>query len=131
MASFDVTPIKYSSRPDRLNEFRALAEATGVELDFVKFLDDDAINIEAIVAAKPDLILGQVYHTEAVREELEAIAPVIDIPGNEDGDWRDRLRIVGNILGKTEHAETIIAETEAKLATAAALSIFRMQVSPM
>ncbi|MEM8529532.1 MAG: ABC transporter substrate-binding protein [Chloroflexota bacterium] len=120
LASFNVTPIKYSSRSDRLNEFRSLAEAIGVEIDFVEFLDDDAINIESVVAAKPDLILGQVYHTEAVREELEAIAPVIDIPGNEDGDWRDRLRMIGDILGMTENAETVIAETEAKLAAAAA-----------
>lgn len=81
------------------------------------------MNFEAIAALQPDLIVG-VYSgmTPEEYETLSEIAPTIAQP---DGfipfgvPWQDATRLVGQALGRTEIAETAIADLEAQFAAVA------------
>lgn len=116
LLAFGVTPVQYQMHADRAADFRQLAQTLGVELDFVEI--GEAANLEAIAAARPDLILGASYLTDPIREELEALAPVVDLPGPGNGGWRDNVRIIGELLGMEQRAQELITETEQRLVAA-------------
>lgn len=77
------------------------------------------VNVEAVAAQKPDLILATSYmgRDDATYEQLSAIAPVV-LP--EDGamnpDWNAVYSTMAEAVGKTEVAEKIVAEVTAKYA---------------
>lgn len=72
----------------------------------------DEINIEAIVAAEPDLIVSRVDDVEPIREELEAIAPILAIGDQSTSTWQDDLRLVAEATGTEDRAEELIGEYE-------------------
>lgn len=88
------------------------------------------VNVEAVAAAKPDLILvpfDQIDGNEHM-EELEEIAPVLVVPTSEGDsteerfggsasfqDWRGTLRAYGELLDRADEAEAFIQESEAML----------------
>lgn len=76
----------------------------------------DAVPLEKIAAARPDLIValsGSAGEDPGAAEKLRAIAPVLYSPKDwlTDG-WRDRLRHAATAMGRTEAAETAIGQTE-------------------
>jgi len=89
------------------------------------------VNLEALAAAEPDLILApfdQIDRSEMLGQ-MQQIAPTLVVPTSEgedpegryDGtasfqDWRSTIRSYGEILGLDEEAETYIAETEGEIA---------------
>ncbi|BBI33443.1 ABC transporter substrate-binding protein [Cohnella abietis] len=80
-------------------------------------LDTAAMNFEAIMAAKPDLIiLGfQGWADEGSYEKLSKIAPTYVFTGSEiqtPENWRKNLRTVADLLGKSDVAEEIIKKRE-------------------
>ena len=84
------------------------AKANGAEELFLA----DEINIEAIAAAEPDLIVSRVDDVEPIREELEAIAPVLAIGDQSTSTWQDDLRLVAKATGTEDRAEELIGEYE-------------------
>lgn len=72
----------------------------------------DEINVESIVAAEPDLIVSRVDDVEPIREELEAIAPVLAIGEQDTSSWQDDLRLVAEATGKEARAEELITGYE-------------------
>lgn len=77
--------------------------------------------IEAIAAAKPDLIIA-VYSgiTEAEYELLSKIAPTVAYPDQAWATpWRDTIEIVGEALGRTAEADALLADIDAQIATKA------------
>jgi iron complex transport system substrate-binding protein len=115
LLSFRVPPIEYQMHNDRIAEFRATADVLGVEVPMVEM--GAMPNIELIAQASPDLILGADVYTNEIRSQLEAIAPVVDIPGPGLGGWRENVRIIGDVLAMEDEAEAFIAETEHAIAT--------------
>lgn len=95
----------------------ALAEARekGAEELFLA----DEINLEAIVAAEPDLIVSRVDDVEPIREELEAIAPVLAIGEQDTSTWQGDLRLVAEATGTEDRANELIAEYEDGVASLA------------
>ncbi|RZT85100.1 iron complex transport system substrate-binding protein [Pseudonocardia sediminis] len=84
----------------------------------------DAVNIEAVAAQSPDLIIS-VYGAadKAVYDKLSQIAPTVAAPeGTEDYalSWQQELDQVGKALGRSAQARTLTADTERKLADAKA-----------
>lgn len=74
--------------------------------------------IEAIAGAKPDLILA-VYSgiTDAEYKLLSKIAPTVAYPDKAwSTPWRDTIKIVGQALGRSEQARTLLDEIDAKIA---------------
>jgi len=78
----------------------------------------DAVDLERMVAATPDLIIADPFIAEEVVEPLQQIAPTVGIPTPYTGseDWREAQRLVGQACGTEEAAELAIAETEAAVA---------------
>jgi iron complex transport system substrate-binding protein len=94
------------------------------------------MNLEAIAAAKPDLILVPFDQIDRApqREELAQIAPLLAVPTSKPGDdpkiryggtasfqdWRSTLRKYGELLDLSDAAEDYITETEGQLAAISA-----------
>lgn len=86
-------------------------------------LFDDTVELpfETLIELEPDVIIG-VY--SAIKPEeyeiLSDIAPTVAYPEVPFGTtWQDTTRIIGQILGKSEEAISLVDETEALLASAA------------
>lgn len=77
---------------------------------------------EEIAAAAPDVILAAYSGiTQEQYDLLSEIAPVVAYPGEAWGtDWRELIEITGTALGKTEEAETVLADIDSELAEQAA-----------
>ncbi|MFB9277134.1 ABC transporter substrate-binding protein [Cohnella cellulosilytica] len=73
-------------------------------------------NLEAIVAAAPDLIIGQDELLKDNREAIEKIAPLYSLPAFGELTWRDQLVKLGEETGRSEQAEAFLAEYDEKLA---------------
>ncbi|MEK3911478.1 ABC transporter substrate-binding protein [Paenibacillus sp. FSL H7-0331] len=88
----------------------------GSKMDGVKNLGDELQpNIEAIIALKPDLIIGQKTRNEKVYPQLNSIAPTIIV-----GDlfsWKENLNIAAEALNKQDEAAKIIKEWDTGVAT--------------
>lgn len=76
------------------------------------------LDIEAIAAARPDLIITMPKYFDGWYETLSAIAPTVVI--DWDDPWRDALRMVGRATGEEARAEAEVARAEALIADARA-----------
>lgn len=75
----------------------------------------DEINLEAIIAAAPDLIVSRAEDVEPIRAELEAIAPVIAIGDQSTSTWQDDLELVAAATGTEDRAQTLIKEYDTRV----------------
>jgi len=69
-------------------------------------------NFEVILDSEPDLIVAPVWWADKDYDQLSAIAPTVLLPQRDD--WRDELRDIGEVLGKQDVAEKIIADLKMK-----------------
>ena len=76
-------------------------------------MNGDEPNLEVLALAKPDLIIGLPWHFENGREQFAQIAPTISLTAN----WRDSLRMLGNVFALSDKAEEIITATDARIAS--------------
>jgi iron complex transport system substrate-binding protein len=82
--------------------------------------DATTVNVEAVAAQKPDLILA-VYSglTEEQYEQLSAVAPTVAQP-EEFGDygvpWDVMTRTVGQVIGQADAADALVEDVEAEFA---------------
>lgn len=88
-------------------------------LSDVPKLDTASINFEAVMDAKPDLIILGFggWGEEGVYEKLSKIAPTYVFTGSEiqyPQNWQKNLRIVADLLNKSDVAEEIIKKREEK-----------------
>jgi iron complex transport system substrate-binding protein len=96
---------------------RERIEAEGLEMPEV-LPDSQEAPIEAIAAARPDLIIA-VYSgiTEAEYELLSQIAPTVAYPEQAwSTPWRDTIEIVGEALGRPDEADALLADIDAEIA---------------
>lgn len=73
-------------------------------------------NFEMILSANPDLILAPTWWSAKDYDQLSGIAPTVLLPQRDD--WRDELKDIAGVLGKTELAEKVIKDLEAQEAEA-------------
>ncbi|GAA3893004.1 iron-siderophore ABC transporter substrate-binding protein [Leifsonia kafniensis] len=80
------------------------------------------VDVEAVLALKPDLILApQSGITAEDFSTLSAIAPTVAYPGEAwQTSWDDQISIIGTALGKSAQADDLIDGISTQLATAAA-----------
>ena len=79
------------------------------------------LNVEAVAALDPDLIVG-IYSgmTESEYDLLSAIAPTIAQPGefiDYGTPWQEQTRIVGRAVGKAQLAEDLVTSIEDRYAS--------------
>lgn len=84
--------------------------------------ESDSIDMEAIAAARPDVILGmQSGITEEQYKTLSKIAPTIPWQQASWGDpWRSLVETTAKVLGKQQEGEKLIAKLEDTISEAAA-----------
>jgi len=70
-------------------------------------------NLEAVAAARPDLILGAKVRHEALYDSLSKIAPTV-FTESSGTNWRDGLKITADALGKSDEANELLAEYDAR-----------------
>lgn len=89
----------------------ALADVDGAEPLFLS----DEINIEAIAAVTPSVIISRSDDVEPILAELQAIAPVLAIGEQDVSTWQEDLLLVGEATGTTARAEELIAAYDARV----------------
>ena len=72
-------------------------------------------SMETLIEAEPDLIIAWERHRD-LREEMEKIAPVIEISYPEPYNENHYIREFGKLIGAEEDAENLIIERNAKIA---------------
>ncbi|MBY6034079.1 ABC transporter substrate-binding protein [Marinobacter daepoensis] len=80
-------------------------------------------NIEAVIAAQPDVILAAPRINEQQYQLLSRIAPVVvsDVPLFEPDSWKRETRLFAKALGREAAAEQVIDDIEARISEVAAL----------
>lgn len=94
-----------------------LAGGTPEEPGFPLIEKRPEVNVEAIAAARPDLVISQSGWLEGIEDQIADLGvPVIVFSwsGDEEPpDWRNNVRIVAEAVGRDACAEEIIASVEA------------------
>jgi iron complex transport system substrate-binding protein len=75
----------------------------------------NALDVEAIAALQPDLIIGGAYTDAAVAEQLQSVAPTLLINNNELG-LIGTIKTFADITGKSGNFEARLARYEANVA---------------
>ncbi|MDZ5713209.1 ABC transporter substrate-binding protein [Jeotgalibacillus haloalkalitolerans] len=75
---------------------------------------ESEVNVEAIAALDPDLIIGTKLRQEAVYEQLEAIAPTV-MSETLKGDWQENFELYAEALNMTEEGEQVMADFETRV----------------
>lgn len=100
---------------------REALESQGAEVPTI-LPDAQEAPIEAIAAARPDLIIAAYSGVTADEYELlSQIAPTVAYPDQPWATpWRDLIGIVGTSLGKADQADALLTQIDGAIADAAA-----------
>jgi iron complex transport system substrate-binding protein len=80
---------------------------------------ESEVNVEAIAALEPDLIIGNKMRQEAIYEQLNAIAPTV-FAETLRGNWKGNFELYSKALNKAEEGQKILSDYDAHLAEFAA-----------
>ncbi|GGB59653.1 ABC transporter substrate-binding protein [Fictibacillus barbaricus] len=76
--------------------------------------DESAVNIEKIVALKPDLIIGNKMRQEKQFDELNKIAPTV-FAEDLRGDWKINFELYAKALNKEEKGKEVLAAFDQRI----------------
>ncbi|QNG60535.1 iron-siderophore ABC transporter substrate-binding protein [Bacillus sp. PAMC26568] len=77
--------------------------------------DESALNVEAIAALKPDLIIGNKMRQEDQYEKLSQIAPTV-FAETLRGDWKENFSFYAKALDREEEGIKVLADYDARIA---------------
>ncbi|HLR44187.1 MAG TPA: ABC transporter substrate-binding protein [Brevibacterium sp.] len=116
VAALGVTPVYAAA--DRDIDFGWTDPAWLDGIDTLDVQDGNAVNVEGVAAAEPDLIFlpntAEMFEEEDLAR-LAAIAPVLEAPDVISGDqvdWRDAPQLLGEALDLRSRAEDAIREAD-------------------
>lgn len=90
-------------------------EHISTEMEGVKVVGTESeVNVEAIAALKPDLIIGNKMRQEKVYEKLSDIAPTV-FSETLRGDWQKNFELYAKALNRAEEGEQVIADFEGRI----------------
>ncbi|CAM3915790.1 ABC transporter substrate-binding protein [Mesobacillus thioparans] len=75
---------------------------------------ESQVNVEAIAALKPDLIIGNKMRQEDIYEQLKAIAPTVfaeDLRGN----WKNNFELYAKAVNKEEKGKEVLAAYDKRI----------------
>jgi iron complex transport system substrate-binding protein len=74
------------------------------------------LDLERVAALRPDLVIGNVQRVEEAYAELSRIAPTVAYRNAGAGqDWRESVRMIGDVLGALPRVEERLAEYAARV----------------
>lgn len=76
---------------------------------------ESEVNVEAIAALKPDLIIGNKMRQEKIYDQLNAIAPTV-FAETLRGDWKVNFELYAKALNKEEKGKEVLDKYEARIA---------------
>ncbi|MDR7078982.1 iron complex transport system substrate-binding protein [Neobacillus niacini] len=76
---------------------------------------ESEVNVEAIAALKPDLIIGNKMRQEKIYDQLNSIAPTV-FAETLRGDWKTNFTLYSQALNKEEEGKQILADYDARIA---------------
>lgn len=98
-----------------------LAGGTPSEPGFTVLQKRPEVDIEAIAAARPDLIISQTGWLEGIEAQLQDLGvPIISFAWDGSGnppDWRNNVRIVGESVGRDACVTEIIDDVETAISS--------------
>ncbi|WP_203288777.1 iron-siderophore ABC transporter substrate-binding protein [Metabacillus sp. cB07] len=77
--------------------------------------DESALNVEAIAALKPDLIIGNKLRQEDQYEKLSKIAPTV-FSETLKGQWQENFKFYAKALDREEEGKKVLADYDARIA---------------
>ena len=89
------------------------------------------INLEAVLAAKPDLIFASGRQSGKYYRQLSKIAPTVLIDSTTDGHRENRILDVGEVLGMKDEAEQLLADYHQRLEEARSLLVSKAPHEPV
>ena len=75
---------------------------------------ESEVNVEAIAALKPDLIIGNKMRQEKIYDQLNAIAPTV-FAETLRGNWQENFKLYAQALNKEEDGQKVIADYEQRI----------------
>lgn len=88
---------------------------TKAELEGVKPVGKEtSVNVEAIAALKPDLIIGNKMRHEKIYDQLKSIAPTV-FSDTLRGEWKDNFKFYAKVLNKEAEGTKAISDYEARI----------------
>lgn len=73
------------------------------------------VNVEAIAALKPDLIIGNKMRHEQIYDQLNSIAPTV-FAETLRGNWKENFELYAKAVNKEEKGKEVIAAYDARIA---------------
>ncbi len=77
--------------------------------------DESQPNLEAIIALKPDIILGNKMRQEKVYEQLSAIAPTV-FSEELRGEWKNNFTLYAEALNKKTEGDKVMSDWAGRIA---------------
>lgn len=77
---------------------------------------ESEVNVEKIVALKPDLIIGTKMRQEAVYNQLSAIAPTV-FSETLRGDWKENFKLYAKAVNQEEKGNKVLSDFDNKVAS--------------
>lgn len=111
LVALDITPVAQWS----VNDSASIQDYLQTDLEGVPTIPFD-LPFEAVQEVQPDLIImDSASMVEGGKyEQYNKIAPTYVIGTEENNDWREELRLVGEIFGKEEQAEKVLTDYDTK-----------------
>lgn len=92
------------------------------EMEGVENLGEESqVNIEAIVALKPDLIIGNKMRQEKIYDQLSQIAPTV-FSDTLRGEWKPNLEFYSKVLNKEAEGTEVIKAFDDRVSSIAKLA---------
>ncbi|MDF0728075.1 iron-siderophore ABC transporter substrate-binding protein [Cytobacillus sp. S13-E01] len=75
---------------------------------------ESEVNVEAIAALQPDLIIGNKARQEEIYEQLKAIAPTV-FAERLRGDWQENFKLYSKAVNKEDEGNKVLADFNARI----------------
>ena len=83
--------------------------------DVLRLGQSGQINLEALAALQPDLIIGGAWELEPTYDKLSAIAPTVAFEMQTTADWQRPFRFHGQVLGLESRAEAVLNQYQQRV----------------
>lgn len=84
------------------------------DVQVVGFETDTQVNLEAIAALQPDLIIGNKMRQESIYDQLSAIAPTV-FSETLRGDWKENFELYAKALNKVDEGNKVISDYDTRV----------------
>jgi iron complex transport system substrate-binding protein len=75
---------------------------------------ESEVNVEAIAALQPDLIIGNKMRQEEIYSQLKAIAPTV-FAESLRGDWKINFELYSKAINKEEEGKQVLSDFDARI----------------